>query len=188
MIRSAKKPKLVESLLNYSSISATNTDTNTKYVLDGGALLQKIKREMQMTYTAISSLYVKKHYGSQCIVVFDSYSGIPSTKDQTHKRSKKMGPEIKISPTAPLTVSKEFFLCDLINKQNIITFIAISLQQNQIEVRSADGGADLLIATTEVECAETQEQLFLFCYGIICLKLITMLLCKQEAGTGILNC
>ena len=50
-----------------------------------------------MTYAGISSFYVnyvKKHYGSRCIVVFDSYSEIPSTIDQTHaKRSRKVGPE-----------------------------------------------------------------------------------------------
>ena len=161
MMRSAKKPKLLESLLKYSTDATTNPETNAKYVHDGGALLQKIKWEKQMTYAAISSLYinyVEKHYGSHCIVVFDSYPEIPSTKDQTHaKRSKKVGPEIKISPTAPLTVSKEIFLSNLKNKQNIINFIATCLEQNHIEVRSADDDADVLIATTAVECSEKQE-------------------------------
>ena len=163
-VESAKKAKLVESLLNCSTTSAANTDTN---VLGGGALLQKIKWEKQMTYAAISSLYVnyaKKHYRSQFIVVFGSYSEIPSTKDQTHaKRSKKVGPKIKISPTAPLTVSKENFLSHLKNKQTIINFTATSLQQNQIDVHSVDGDADLLIATM---CGNTGNSISHGCFAV----------------------
>ena len=91
--------------------------------------MQKIKWEKQLTCAAISSLYVnyvKKHL-----------SAIPKYRQQKIRHMlnaiKKVGPKIKISPTAPLTVSKDNFLSNLKNKQNIITFIARSLQQNQIK-------------------------------------------------------
>ena len=44
------------------------------------------------------------------------------------------------------------------SKYLVMSFnLPTSLQQNQIEVRFADGDADLPIATTAVECAEAQE-------------------------------
>ena len=62
---------------------------HVQYVLDGGALLQKIPWAKGMTYDAICDSYVehiKKGYEGKVEIVFDGYRNIPSTKDQAHQR------------------------------------------------------------------------------------------------------
>ena len=58
-----------------------------QYVLDGGALLQRIPWEKGATFKEICTTYteyVTRKYGNP-IVVFDGYQS-KSTKDLTHKR------------------------------------------------------------------------------------------------------
>jgi len=61
-----------------------------KYVVDGGALVQRIPWQVGVWGTHDKILqsyvsYVTKHYG-QAVVVFDGYAAGPSTKDCTHHR------------------------------------------------------------------------------------------------------
>ena len=85
-----------------------NININTKYVLDGGALLQKIKWEKQMTYEAILSLclsYVKKHYGVQCVVVLTAIPKYHQEKIRRIPNTRKK----KWTRNQGFSYSKEFF-------------------------------------------------------------------------------
>jgi len=52
------------------------------YVLDGGYLLRKVLWEQKQTYGAICDKYVsyvERHFGSNCVIVFDGYRGTASS-------------------------------------------------------------------------------------------------------------
>ena len=72
-----------------------------KYVFDGGALLQRIPWEIKRTYKQISEAYVgfiKKNFGRNVVIAFDSFPDQPSTKDQTNmKRAKTSCPIINFN-------------------------------------------------------------------------------------------
>ena len=77
------------------------TEIDTSYVLDGGALLHRVRwlagnnyKEVTMQYMS----YVRHRYGT-CSIVFDGYSSLPSLKDHEHKRrAGKASADIQISP------------------------------------------------------------------------------------------
>ena len=91
------------------------------YVLDGGALLQKLPWPNQTTYANLSNLYVQyvhRHY-KPAVVVFDSYASGPSTKDkhikdaQAHRISVQrsiwsQNHEEKVIPRKLLRTNKSF--------------------------------------------------------------------------------
>ena len=57
--------------------------TETKYVLDGGALLHRVKSYKTGSYLDTISLYlqyVAKIYGHETIIVFDAYTSGASTR------------------------------------------------------------------------------------------------------------
>ncbi|KAG1681501.1 hypothetical protein GQR58_011781 [Nymphon striatum] len=65
-----------------------DVDPNALHVLDGGALLHKVRWSTSVTYREVCDLYVnhiKSKYGIGTIV-FDGYMDGPSTKDHEHAR------------------------------------------------------------------------------------------------------
>ena len=85
LMRSANKPKLAEALSKFQLVEVEALEEGVKYVFDGGALLQRIPWEIKRTYKQISEAYVgfiKKNFGKNVVIVFDSYPDQPSTKDQ----------------------------------------------------------------------------------------------------------
>ncbi|KAG1648968.1 hypothetical protein GQR58_029433 [Nymphon striatum] len=65
-----------------------DVDPNALHVLDGGALLHKVRWSTSVTYREVCDLYVnhiKSKYGIGTIV-FDGYMDGPSTKDHEHTR------------------------------------------------------------------------------------------------------
>ncbi len=80
-IRSAKSQ-----LANFftSSINGCEYQRNAKHVIDGGALLHRVKWEVKTTYQVNAKQYVSYvqiKYGEQCSIVFDGYEQGPSIKD-----------------------------------------------------------------------------------------------------------
>ena len=131
-----------------------------KYVLDGGALLHRIPWTVGSTYRSIIGKnvdYVSKKYG-KAIVVFDGYVGA-STKDMTHRRRAKgkKGLTVTFNMDMSLTVSKEHFLCDSLNKQRFIHFLSQNLETAGCEVYHTTGDADTLIVQKAIESTHTQD-------------------------------
>ena len=58
-MRRADKPTLTKSLLNMLDDTNLELSHNVEYVLDGGALLQRLPWKRGMTYSAICDLHVK---------------------------------------------------------------------------------------------------------------------------------
>ena len=83
LMRSASKPKLAEALSKVQLAEVEALQEGVKYVLDGGALLQRFPWEIKRTYKQISETYVgfiKKNFGRNVVIVFDSYPAQPQQK------------------------------------------------------------------------------------------------------------
>lgn len=116
------------------------------YILDGGALLQRLPWPNQTTYANLSSLYVQYvlHHYRHAVVIFDGYGRGPSTKDEAHKRrtSSNIGAEVNFKPEMQLTMKKKAFLANPKNKQKFLYFIGNELSKAGIEVQHSADDAD----------------------------------------------
>jgi 5'-3' exonuclease len=172
---SANKPALASAIKSLAPAD-TAQPSDIQYVLDGGALLQRIPWQSGEQYKDILDRYLKyvsRHYG-HAIVVFDGYREGPSTKDCAHqKRGERPSVKVSFSQTMTLSVKKEEFLRNKENKQQFIDILGKKLEESHCEVLHASGDADLLIATTAV-CSssksntvlvgEDTDLLILLCY------------------------
>jgi hypothetical protein len=140
--------------------SVSNKDVaipkESKYVIDGGALLHRIPWTCGATFSSIidsHTNYVLKKYG-KAVVVFDGYTAA-STKDMAHKRRAKgkQGPTVSFTNEMVLTVAKDVFLSNFANKQNFLQQLGNSLQVAGCEVYHALSDADVLIAQKAIESA-----------------------------------
>lgn len=85
----ANKPQLAKPIWDVAT--AVDGPKDCVFVLDGGALLQRIPWDTGKTYNSVAqrySDYIRNKYSPFLVVVFDGYSNTPSTKDSTHKRRK----------------------------------------------------------------------------------------------------
>ncbi len=137
-------------------------DQSVRFVIDGGALLQRLPWKQGVTYNSICESYVhyvERHFGKQVAVVFDGYQDGPSTKDPTHlrRRTKGVGPEVKLRKNAILSHKKDVFLSNDRNKHAFLLMLGEKLQQSGCTVHHATADADLLIVKTALECVMTSD-------------------------------
>ena len=87
LLRLPQKPVLANAIWALLIPELPVITGQVQYVLDDGALVQRIPWTRGSTYNDICQLYtdyVRRKYG-EAIVVFDGYEGT-STKDMTHQR------------------------------------------------------------------------------------------------------
>ncbi|KAJ8377274.1 hypothetical protein AAFF_G00261830 [Aldrovandia affinis] len=152
LLRQPQKPVLAD------AIWALHTPGHVQYVLDGGALVQRIPWTRGSTYKDICKLYseyVTRKYG-EAVVVFDGYQGT-STKDMTHRRRAggRVGATVTMDEYMPVTMNKDEFLANNTNKQQFINMLSGHLQKKNCQTYHAPGDADLLIVQKAVESATT---------------------------------
>ncbi len=158
-LREANKPILANaiwSLLPDQEISGLAGHEAVQYVLDGGALLQRITWAKGATFNEICSVYteyVTRKYGN-AIVVFDGYQS-KSTKDMTHQRRTKgqAGATVTFTESMHLTMKKAQFLINKENKQRFINMLSTKLVEKNCKTYHSSGDADLLIVQKAVESA-----------------------------------
>ena len=86
-LRDAQKPVLANAIWTLLPQSIPGLSSELQYVLDGGALLQRIPWTKGATYKEICTVYteyVTRKYGN-AVVIFDGYQS-KSTTDMTHQR------------------------------------------------------------------------------------------------------
>jgi hypothetical protein len=123
--RQASKPALADAIWNIVQHDQTGPTPDVRYVLDGGALVQRLSWPRGVTYDTIYQLYVNyvtSKYG-QATVVFDGYHDGPSTKDVTHMRRTGActGPIVNFANDMILSSKKDIFLANNVNKQRCFT-------------------------------------------------------------------
>ena len=118
----ADKPALADAIWKACECDAQSdiSEDGIQYVLDGGALLQRIPWSRGSTYEDIChqyTEYVVRKY-KEAIIVFDGYEST-NTKDMTHQRRSKgkAGATVKVDANMTTTMKNEQFLANRKNKQ-----------------------------------------------------------------------
>ena len=157
------KSKLMESLIQTCSINDL-PDGSYKYVIDGGHLMHTmVPWQKQKTFEEIANRcieYVIKESSRNCAIVFDGCPVEPTTKGHAREyRSEAAGiaPEVQVDPSSRLDLKKEQFLANNRNKQAFINLLSHSFRNRSVSVRQANDDADLLIATTAIDCAMSAD-------------------------------
>ena len=158
LMNDVNKPQLSHAIWKAIEEYEVRVPDGTYYIIDGGALLQRIPWIRGQTFESICQTYIKyilKHFGAKVIVVFDGYHG-PSTKDTTHLRRSKgrKSSLFKVSLKNKLTVQKEIFLLNQHNKQGFLNILGQELTKANITVKHVIGDADLLIVQTALDIAK----------------------------------
>lgn len=158
-MRKANKAALADALLE--NVQQAETPSVTKYVLDGGALLHRVKWKTKVTYRDIVNQYLKyveTHYG-QSVIVFDGYGDGPSTKDHEHqRRSGKRAAFVKVSEAVAVYSHQQAFLANEENKSQFIALLTRYLQDEGHEVCQSAGDADTQIVSSALQLASVTNQ------------------------------
>jgi len=113
-------------------------------------------------YAEIAGLYLRynaKYYAKDTIIVFDSYSTVPSTKDQEHRRRfTTTAATVVITGDAPVHRNQTAFLSNSANNSAFIDFLTKHLQMSGYAIRQAAGNADTLIVSTALELAAKMQR------------------------------
>lgn len=130
LLRQPQKPVLADAIWTLLTKDAPGITGQVHYVLDGGALVQRIPWARGSTYKGICTQYteyVTKKYG-QAKVVFDGYDGT-STKGTAHQRRARgnAGATVTFDEDMQATMKEEQFLANKTNKQHFINMLSTKL-------------------------------------------------------------
>ena len=129
-----------------------------RYVLDGGALLHRVKWKGKGTYKDVAeqySKYITSKY-DKCTVVFNSYSSGPSIKDHEHERRKrKSAADIKLCETMTAHPKQHEFLANDRNKSQFIDLLKQRLSRDGHNVKQSEYDADTLIVKSALDLAHS---------------------------------
>ena len=159
LMRLAAKADLINWLIKkVPSCVIKESPIRAKYVIDGGALLQRLPWSKSTSYSNICQLcvtFVRNHYHNAHIV-FDGYGNGPSTKDETHQRraGSEMGVHVDITPDMLLKMKKKTFLANTSNKQKFLNLLGSEMEQEGIQISHSSGDADYDIVMTACTFAE----------------------------------
>ena len=178
MLRQPQKAALADALWTRLTPEAKmQPKGNVQHVLDEDALLHRVPGPRgSPTYKEVCNLYctyVQKKY-ERAIVVFDGYNEM-SAKAMTQQRraSGKAASTVTFTESMSVTLKKDNFLSNPMNKQRFLSMLSKALQNVGCIAHHANGDADLLIVKTAVESPRTSttvlvgddtDLLVLLCY------------------------
>ena len=133
--------------------SANEPSIKTLQVIDGGALLHRIKWGKKAAYKDIVEQYVyyiRARYGGSSCIVFDGYGYGPSIKDHEHRRRiKKTYADIHLNESIMAHNNQQVFFSNNKNKNQFVQLQSHYLRQDSQIVYNSTGDADTMI----VKCA-----------------------------------
>ena len=152
LMRKPDKPSLRKAVLNENDAKSKDfLSTDAIYVVDGGALLHRVRWLKGKSFIEVCSIYVKyvrRHY-KNCYIVFDGYENT-STKSQEQYRRNGCGnkcPNIDVIEANKLPVTQDRFLTNTKNKKNFIRLLARKLQEDGQTVKICRGDADTSVVS-----------------------------------------
>ena len=153
MMWKANKLKLAKALKKNVSSNSFQADQSF-HVVDGGALLHKVKWLPNTSYQSMLnqySRYVKSKYGRACIV-FDACANGSYTKDHEHQRRvEKMVAHVSLEDLQMIpTCSQKIFLKNDRNKVQFISTLSEKLRRGH-EVQNSTGDADTQIVSAALQ-------------------------------------
>ena len=116
LMRKPRKALLRNALLTKKVV----VQENSEHVLDGGALLHKVRWSGCTNFGDVCEQYVKyvKKKHTTCIIVFNGYSHVSSTKDHEHVRrsAKQSNTEVHFTESTKCRIKQDVFLANGANK------------------------------------------------------------------------
>jgi hypothetical protein len=161
MMRKADKPSLRKVLLKDGDrCSVADFDKSSIFVVDGGALLHRVRWSKGLKFKDIQHAYVRyvrRHYGS-AFIVFDGY-GTATTKGSEHARRQegKTSQTVVINEENEVPYAQDVFLSSESNKIQLINLISNYLTEDGQRVHICEGDADTKIVSTALELAEERN-------------------------------
>ena len=153
-MRKPKKAVLANTLT--SGLTMVESVENTRYVLDGGALLHRVRWMAGKTYTEVIMQYLsygRSKYGLSSII-FDGYASGPSVKDHEHqRRASKASADVKISEDMQTHRNQQRFLAKEKNKTQFIKVLSRYLRLDGHEVTQSEINADTQIVSAALGLA-----------------------------------
>ena len=141
------------------SQTANDLGGSAYFVIDGGALLHRVVWPRGVTYNAICLLYIQYvwHRYPRATIVFDGNDNGPTTKDCTHQqRGHGCGPAVLFDPDMLVTLKKDEFLSNQVNKQKFINLLSENLKHAGYSTCHTKGDADVMIVDTAITKARDQ--------------------------------
>ena len=137
LLREAHKPALADAIwvLLGPDVQADVPNEDSRCVLDGGALIQRIPWIRGSTYGCIVNQYTEyvTHKYRDAVVVFDGYDNA-NTKDMTHQRRSKgnAGTTVTFTGDTPVTMKKDQFLANRQNKKRFISMLSERVSEEEL--------------------------------------------------------
>ena len=155
----ANKPSFAEALWKVvEKVNGQELPSDVHYVLDGGALLQRVPWSKGETFEAVCERYVEyisRRYG-KATIVFDGYESGPGIKDVTHRRrGHGAGPSVVLTPQTVVSLRKKDFLANKANKQRFPSLLGSFLEKAGCSTIHAKTDADVPIVETAVQVAKS---------------------------------
>ena len=152
-------PSLAEALWKVvEKVNGQELSSDVHYVLDGGALLQRVPWSKGETFEAICERYVEyvsRRYG-KAMIVFDGYESGPGIKDVTHRRrGHGAGPSVVLTPQTVVSLRKKDFLANKANKQRFLSLLGSFQGKAGCSTIHAKAEADVPIVETAVQVAKS---------------------------------
>ena len=124
------------------------------YVLDGGALLHRVRWLKGMKFNAVSQVYanyIRKNYKGCVTVVFNGYQD-EGTKSHEHLRRNSIPQScnVDIHEENPVPFTQHRFLSNTENKANSINFLSQHLIQSAYLTINCLGDADSTVVKIQV--------------------------------------
>ena len=158
-MRKPNKSALMHAITKH--ISQSDDISHRSFVLDGGALLHRVKWQASSTYQyAVSQYckYIQAKYGTQCTIVFDGYENDGNIKDHEHlRRSRVISPFINLKADMQVDTNQQQFLSNKEKKTQFITLLSDSLSACGHCVIQSKGDADTLIVKAALDLATSKK-------------------------------
>ena len=159
-MRKSNKSALAKALTDH--LPEVEKPVVTKHVLDGGALLHRVKWFPNAPYGRIVEqyqTYINTKYGFPCTVIFDGYEDSQSIKDHEHERrqTSTICANINITLAMESHPNKAAFLANEKNKQQFIKMLSNHLRAAGHIVEVSTGDADTDIAATALALARSDH-------------------------------
>ena len=136
MMRKPDRPSLQKVIMpEEEAIKKDDIKNCDTYVLDGGALIHRVRWSKGTKFITIAETYVKyirKNYRLNVTVVFDGYHN-KSKKNHEHLRRNFVSQSCKVNICADNQVpfTQDRFLSNTENKVGLIKFLSLHLQERR---------------------------------------------------------
>lgn len=161
MMRKPDKPSLRKVLLP-DSLSHTCEEINKQvtFIIDGGALLHKVRWEKGIKFSEVGNLYLEyiQNQYNHAVAVFDGYDE-EGTKSHEHLRRNSVPQStfVKIDPSNSIPFTQDQYLSCIENKAELIKFVSTLLRQSEVEVYNCSGDADSSIVAKSLDYASLRN-------------------------------